>query len=73
MTDFLNPPSGGRRTSAEPNWSEWAYTLATVMDHLTHKTATLADREAAWRAIADFDRQCRAWRHQPAGAASHDW
>ena len=59
MTDFPKPPPGGRRMSAEPNWPEWPYTLARVMDHLTHNAATLEDREAVWRAIADFDRQCR--------------
>ena len=73
MTDFPKPPPGGRRISEEPNWPEWPYTLARVMDHLTHNGATLEDREAVWRVIADFDRQCRAWRHQPAGAPSYDW
>jgi hypothetical protein len=70
-TDSLKQP-GGWSVSTEPNWSQWAYTLATVMERLTHH-ATGEDREAAWRAIADFDRQARAWRRQPAGAASHDW
>jgi len=73
MTDFPKPPPGGRRMSAEPNWPEWPYTLARVMDPLTDNAATLEDREAVWRAMADFDRQCRAWRHQPAGAPSYDW
>ncbi|MGZ4664623.1 MAG: hypothetical protein ACXV5Q_06115 [Frankiaceae bacterium] len=59
--------------SAEPNWSEWAHTLASMMDRLTRNAATVEDREAVWRALVDFDRQCRAWRHQPAGAASPEW
>ena len=39
--------------SAEPNWPEWPYTLARVMDPLTHNAATLEDRETVWRAIDD--------------------
>jgi hypothetical protein len=72
VTDSLNQ-LGGWSVSTEPNWSQWAYTLATVPDRLTRHAATREDREAAWRAITDFDRQVRDWRHQPAGAASHDW
>ena len=72
MTDFSKPSAGGGRTSAEPNWSEWAHALANMLEPLTHSTATGEEREAVWRAVADFDRRCRAW-HQPTGAASQDW
>jgi hypothetical protein len=73
VSNIPKPPPGARRTSVEPNWREWPYTLSGMMDHLTHDTATVEEREAIWRAMADFDRQCHAWRHQPAGAASPDW
>jgi hypothetical protein len=48
VTDSLNQ-LGGWSVSTEPNWSQWAYTLATVPDRLTRHAATREDREAAWR------------------------
>ena len=48
--------------SGEPDWADWAQTLAAIVEFVTREDVTDEDRAAARVAVADFDRRCRNWR-----------
>ena len=61
------PPQGhaGDQVTGGPDWYAWALWLALRLRFVLRRGATERDREAAWRALDEFQAQVRL--HQPRG------
>jgi len=60
----------GHVVTGEPNWYVWALWLALRLRFVLRRGATHRDRDAAWRALDEFDAEIRAyeprrWRYVP--------
>ena len=60
----------GAAVSGEPDWADWAQTLAAVVEFVTREDVTDEDRAAARAAVADFDRRGRNWRDQQSDSST---
>lgn len=60
----------GAGVSGEPDWADWAQTLAAIVEFATREDVTDEDRAEARAAVADFDRRCRNWRDQQSDSST---